>query len=73
MVGQIGSELILTPREKYGKENVVISETRNPREEMLSSGPLELLNVTDSKKMKKVVKDYDIDSIFHLAALLCVV
>jgi len=37
---------------------------------MLGSGPFVLLDVTDREGLKGVVEQYDVDSIFHLAAIL---
>jgi nucleoside-diphosphate-sugar epimerase len=68
--GQIGSELTPRLRELYGRENVVASDIKRPDEELFSSGPFEHLDVTDAGKLRQVVEDYDIDSIFHLAAIL---
>ena len=69
-VGQIGSELTPKLRERYGNDNVVASDIRKPGEEMLSSGPFKLVDVTDRVRLERVVKDHEIDSIFHLAAIL---
>lgn len=69
--GQIGSELTPRLRELYGGENVVATfHVKKPGEELLSSGPCEHLDVTDAKRLREIVEEYDIDSIFHLAAIL---
>lgn len=68
--GQIGSELTPRLRELYGRENVVASDIRKPGEDLLSSGPFEYLDVTDGESLRRIVEEYDIDSIFHLAAIL---
>jgi len=68
--GQIGSELTPKLQERYGGDNVVASDIRKPGEEMLSSGPFELLDVTDGEGLRRVVKEHDVDTIFHLAAIL---
>jgi len=68
--GQIGSELTPKLREKYGRENVVASDLREPSSSLTDNGPYEILDVTDKEKMAGIVKEYEIDTIFHLAALL---
>ena len=68
--GQIGSELTPKLRERYGRNNVVASDIKKPTEKMLGSGPFVLLDVTDREGLKGVVEQYDVDSIFHLAAIL---
>jgi nucleoside-diphosphate-sugar epimerase len=65
--GQIGSELTPRLRELYGKDAVIASDIRNPS---FDDGPFELLDVTDAKKLEDVIVEHDVDTIFHLAALL---
>nr|BCK33892.1 L-threonine 3-dehydrogenase 1 [synthetic construct] len=66
--GQIGSELTLALRKRYGNDNVVASDIREP--ELLLKGPFEILDVLDKEALAEVVKKYNIDTIYHLAALL---
>jgi len=68
--GQIGSELVPELREKFGRNNVVASDVKEPDEKMLSAGPFELLDVTNQDRVRGIVTEYAIDSIFHLAAVL---
>lgn len=72
--GQIGSELTLELRKKYGGENVVAAgHKRKPSENMLSSGPFEFLDATKKEDVEKVVNEHDVDTIYHLAAVLSAV
>jgi len=72
--GQIGSELTLALREKYGNENVVAAgHKRKPSEELLNSGPFETINCTEVDTIAEVVKKHRIDTIYHLAAILSAV
>jgi len=69
--GQIGSELTVMLREKYGKENVVaVGHKRKPSEKLLASGPFVYANVTDRESIRNAVKEHAIDTIYHLAAVL---
>ncbi|MBE9503827.1 MAG: L-threonine 3-dehydrogenase [Proteobacteria bacterium] len=69
--GQIGSELTLVLRDKYGAHNVVAAgHKRKPNRNMAESGPFCTIEVTDYKSVEKVVKAYDIHTIYHLAAVL---
>ena len=68
--GQIGSELTPELREKFGSEDVVASDIRELSSEMRDSGPYELLDVTDRDRIRAVVQEYEVDAIFHLAAIL---
>jgi len=72
--GQIGSELTLALREGYGNENVVAAgHKRKPSEELLNSGPFEIIDCGTISTVEKVVKKYKIDAIYHLAAILSAV
>ena len=72
--GQIGSELTVELRKKYGGENVIAAgHRRKPSEKLLSTGPFEYVDVTQKDSVEKVVEKYDIDTIYHLAAVLSAV
>ncbi|MEM0057381.1 MAG: L-threonine 3-dehydrogenase [Candidatus Bathyarchaeia archaeon] len=69
--GQIGSELTLALRDRFGGENVVAAgHKRTPSKKLLDTGPFVYLDVTDKEALNKVVDEYDIDTIYHLAAVL---
>jgi len=69
--GQIGSELIPELRKRYGGKNVVaVGHKRRPNEEMLRSGPFELVDLSDQEDLERVIKEFEIDTIYHLAAVL---
>ena len=69
-LGQIGSELTTSLRAKYGNENVIISDIREEVKGSLKDGPYEQLNILDKQKMEEIIQKYEIDSVFHMAALL---
>jgi nucleoside-diphosphate-sugar epimerase len=68
--GQIGSELAVRLRQKYGPANVVVSDVVRPSGDLLAAGPFEPLDVTDRAQIAAVIGKYDVDTIYHLAALL---
>lgn len=73
-VGQIGSELTLALRERYGNDNVIAGGRKTPpSRELRDSGPFEIVDCTDVEAVHGVVKKYRIDTIYHLAALLSAV
>ena len=73
-VGQIGSELTMALRKRYGNDNVVAGFHRTkPGETLKNSGPCEMVNCTNIEQVKDVVKKYNIDTIYHLAAILSAV
>ncbi|MBN1223866.1 MAG: NAD-dependent epimerase/dehydratase family protein [Candidatus Aminicenantes bacterium] len=73
-VGQIGSELTLALREKYGNDNVLATGHRTqPKPALRDSGPFEFINVAKKETIEEVVKKYDIDTIYHMSAILSAV
>ncbi|MCI5561422.1 MAG: NAD-dependent epimerase/dehydratase family protein [Phocaeicola sp.] len=73
--GQIGSELTMELRKRYGNENIVAGYITGaePKGELKESGPSEIVDVTNKDMIAAVVKKYQIDTIYNLAALLSVV
>lgn len=73
--GQIGSELTMELRKRYGNKHVVAGyiQGAEPQGELRDSGPSEIVDVTDESAIEAVVKAYQIDTIYNLAALLSVV
>jgi len=69
--GQIGSELTMVLRERYGSENVVATGHRTPPSAKLrDSGPFEVIDVTRRETVEPIVDKYKIDTVYHLAAIL---
>ncbi len=69
-LGQIGSELTVFMRERYGKDSVIATGRRDPGDHPVKDGPYELVDVMDRARMAEVVKEYKVDTIIHLAAIL---
>ncbi|MBU5211281.1 L-threonine 3-dehydrogenase [Heyndrickxia oleronia] len=69
-LGQIGSELVTKMRGIYGSDHVIATDIRDNGSEVVTSGPFEILDVTDGAKMYELAKKYEVDTIVHLAALL---
>ncbi len=68
--GQIGSELVLELRKEFGLNKVIASDIIPSSEEIMSSGPFEKLDVTNSSKLLEIVKKHKITQIYLLAAIL---
>jgi len=69
--GQIGSELTLALRRRYGNDNVVAAGHKTqPSEALHESGPFEFIDVTRRETIEEVVSKYNVDTIYHLAAIL---
>src|SRR5665213_2752811 len=66
--GQIGTELLETLRIDFGNDNVIGADIKAPSE--ISSGPFEIIDVLDAKRIAEVVKEHKVTQIYLLAALL---
>lgn len=70
--GQIGNELTQELRSIYGNNNVIASDIREGNEEMMTSGPFEIIDATDKEAVLNVVKKYNVSQVYLLAAMLSV-
>jgi nucleoside-diphosphate-sugar epimerase len=68
--GQIGSELVAELRSNYGDSNVIASDIVASNQTIIDSGPFEILDVTDSNRLHKIVKKYKVTHVYLLAAIL---
>lgn len=69
--GQIGSELVPALRVHYGKDRVVASDIRMPAS--AADGPFEHIDCTHIRGIDHAVRQWNIGTIYHLAALLSAV
>jgi nucleoside-diphosphate-sugar epimerase len=67
--GQIGTELSVELRRRYGNDNVVVTDVA-PFPAVLCAGPSERLDVTNREALVALVQRYRIDTIYHMAAIL---
>lgn len=68
--GQIGSELVLALRNKFGNENVFATDIKEPPADVLNGGPFQILDVMDNNRLIHFVIRHKITQIYHLAAVL---
>lgn len=71
--GQIGTELVMNLRAKYGNDQVVASDIRNTDNPVINAGPVELVNVLDKDNLHKLFEKYRPTQIYLLAAILSAV
>jgi len=70
-VGQIGSELVKALRKQYGADRVIATDIRMPADtDLRDSGPFVTLDVLDENQITRVMQQYKVNTIFHLAAIL---
>lgn len=73
--GQIGTELTMALRQHSPNGNVVAGyiPSQPPTEQLLGTGPCEIVDITNAQQIADVVKKYQVDTIYNLAALLSAV
>ena len=72
--GQIGSELTLLLRDRYGGDNVVaMGRKTRPSAELADSGPFVFGDVTDLADLERIIREHDIDTVYLMAAILSAV
>ena len=69
-MGQIGSELTLELRKRYGSESVIATDLREPGGKLKETGPCSVLDVTDKTAVFSFINEHKINTVFHLAAIL---
>ena len=73
-VGQIGSELTMALRKKYGNDNVIATGHKTqPSPTLRDSGPFEFINVSKRETVDEMIKKFNIDTIYHMSAILSAV
>jgi len=68
--GQIGTELTLALRQKYGNDHVVASDIRQPEHSELLNGPFEVLDASSASALRSVCEKHEIHTVYHLVAML---
>ncbi len=68
--GQIGVELTLALREKYGNDNVIASDIKEDAHPLLQNGPYITIDVLNVDAVNKAITDNQITQIYLLAAIL---
>lgn len=68
--GQIGTELTMKLREMYGNDHIIAADIREGNEELMQSGPFEIVDVMDTEQIEKVCDQYAVTQIYLMAAML---
>lgn len=66
--GQIGTELVEGLRARYGTEQVVAGDIKEPQEKQ--EGPFTLVNALDRRGIEHIISEHGITEVYLLAALL---
>ena len=68
--GQIGTELTHKLRMIYGTDNVIASDIRKLNNDVVNSGPFEVVNALDFNQIEHLVEVHKITDVYLMAALL---
>ncbi|MEO8513991.1 MAG: NAD-dependent epimerase/dehydratase family protein [Ignavibacteria bacterium] len=68
--GQIGSDLTLELRNRFGNDNVIASDIKDAAKDVMSSGPFEILDVMNEKALIDTFKKHNVSKVYLLAAML---
>ena len=69
--GQIGSELTVALRHRYGDNNVIACGHKiKPDAKLFDTLPFVYVDIRDFSTLSGIVKSYKVDTIFHLAGIL---
>lgn len=68
--GQIGTELTVFLRSKFGAHKVIASDIREGNEELMLSGPFEILDAMDYNAIEEIVIRHEITDVYLMAAML---
>jgi len=71
--GQIGTELTLKLRKKYGGDSIIASDIKNGNDELMSSGPFEIVDATCKEELINVIQKHSITQVYQMAAMLSAV
>ena len=68
--GQIGTELTHQLRSIYGISKVIATDIREAPDGLLGEGPFELLDAMNATALERLVEQYQVGTIYHMAAML---
>ena len=68
--GQVGSDLVTALRQQYREIKIIESGRRNFSQVKDNRCIYEILDVTDSQHLENLIEKYQVDTIYHLAAIL---
>ncbi|NQW37537.1 MAG: NAD-dependent epimerase/dehydratase family protein [Flavobacteriales bacterium] len=68
--GQIGTELTLKLRDKYGTSNVVASDLKEGTPQLMTSGLFIKIDATDKEQIRNILVEFNITQVYMMAAML---
>lgn len=68
--GQIGTELTLALRKKFGEEAIIAADLKDKAPDMIQNGPYIKLDILDRNAVRSFIQKNNIETVYLLAALL---
>jgi len=68
--GQIGTELTFKLRELHGNDQVVAGDIREGSDELMNSGPFEVMDAMDYDQVENICLYHEVDEVYLMAAML---
>jgi nucleoside-diphosphate-sugar epimerase len=68
--GQIGTELTMKLRSIHGNDQVVAADIREGSEELMNSGPFEIIDAMNKDAVEDTCRYYEITDVYLMAAML---
>lgn len=68
--GQIGTELVIALRARYGNDQVIASDIHTPNKAIADTGPYEYANVLEKDSLHHLFEKYKPTQVYLLAAIL---
>ncbi len=68
--GQIGSELVLALRTRFGTDHVIAADVKPQATEVIAGGPYVQMDILNKEAVRSYIIDNKIDEVYLLAALL---
>jgi len=68
--GQIGTELVLTLRTKFGNDQVVAADVKETCPDQLANGPYRKMDILDREDVSAYIRETGFEQVYLLAALL---
>ena len=68
--GQIGTELTLALREKFGNEAIIAADLKDEAPALIAKGPYVKMDILERDKVREYIIAEKIENVYLLAALL---
>lgn len=71
-LGQIGTDLSIILRQKYGAESVIVTDINKAPDSVRNAGPFFHCDSLDSGRLEQLVVDHNVTWLLHLSAIMSV-